>query len=294
VTRVLLSVSVLCLVAAAAIVAWPRPVTAAPTPAVTAPLDHDHAQTHDPALPTVLAPISGIASIPAATEDSAVLAGRPSTAALARQELLPALPLAALPMSGSAELLWRSTRGGAVNRTQFAADWQQDPDSRVTLWLRDPAAAADPRTTPSVVRVGLFDGRWELLDPVPPLPAAWKPRILDLARWIGSLGAAFVSASDAGAATAATLTLAGETWTRWRHDGDTLLLVAPDDAGEAPAAYPARDGAWNDLRIRRAADGRWLAVERLSVSPSTPDEPGSLVRRILLTWPAARAAGTAP
>lgn len=196
---------------------------------------------------------------------------RPLEGQIPRQASGSILHLQKFPLQGQAEILNRNTLAGIDVENYLTTKWDATQDAMVTFTL--PSA--------QTLVVARERGIWSCItkDTDPKIVSACT----DLARIITAAKTAFAQEKDYTVGTNASI--AGESFVLWTAEKNDWLFVAPLDGSITPQTYPPQPGAWNDLRICSDAQGTWQSAERLTTSPATPEEPGFLVRRVILRFP---------
>ena len=196
---------------------------------------------------------------------------RPLEGQILRQASGSALRLQKFPLQGQAEILNRNTLAGIDAENYLTTKWDATQDAMVTFTL--PSA----QTLVVAREKGIWSCRTEGVD------SKISSACTDLARVINAAKTAFAEVKTC--AVGASVTIAGESFVLWTAEKNDWLFVAPLDGGITPQTYPPQPGTWNDLRICSDAQGTWQSAERLTTSPATPEEPGFLVRRVILRFP---------
>ncbi len=233
-----------------------------------------------------------ILSVGAPTRDREKLKGElyPSLADRGKQPLARtgsgmagAVPLHAAPTVGRGELYMKNTVGGLNEKRHVIVDWEIVSPQEVRL------RGVNVLSGMGHVTAALRKGVWHC--DVPQLEARIKGALLDIARVVvaGKSGFGAKSTYKVGDR----IPIAGESFSFWADDGAHSLFVAPTETGEAPDEYPRIAGCWNEFRISRDENGRWLHAERLQVKASSASEPGSFIKRVRLEFRPSRPAAPA-
>jgi hypothetical protein len=180
-----------------------------------------------------------------------------------------------MPDAGTGEVLYRANLGGVEVQRWMSAAWRIAPDGSVLLdGLR--TSSGD---MPGSLRFTMAAGVWTCQDAI---PAGCGPEAADLVRTVSTARATVGRRSRL--ACGDVCPWAGEPM-RVLAAGEETLLAATQDPSRAPAftdSYPGPSG-WNDVRIGLTAQGGWRAIERLTAAPGSREDPGFIVRRVLLT-----------
>ncbi len=177
----------------------------------------------------------------------------------------------AFPARGRFRFLVRSNLGGVDVQRWLQGAWHSEDADRIVF-----TALGDGEQDLGGCVVRRSEGIWKA-----GAEASCPHGVLDAARVIASVRESFAAAGEL--AFGQDLRFAGMPIRLWAGDAQRALFVAPDDAGRPPSsAYPRPDRRWFDLRCWLAQDGSWQGLEYLQGSPSSPDEPGFTVRRLVL------------
>lgn len=310
--RILWAIGILSLLAAGLLAIWPPPAQApVTTKGIPSPEDsgrvasdasapaprlcgsdcaHDHHHHHhgtgghgpecrhdhglgSPSPAAVLPSTLPSSLLPAAALcDFAMATGRALDAAVPQALSDQALCWPALPRRGTAELLVRSTLGGMDAQRHLACAWSLNPDGAIRC------TGISGQSPDTVVDMAIVAGAWTCSSG--PIEPALLSGLSDLSRTITALHGAQVSGGTI--PVGSTLTLADENCTLWSAVAGTWMIIPSQCASAPPAMYPLTAGAWNDWRIQLDPSGAWIAAERLMASPASDDEPGFLVRRVMV------------
>lgn len=241
------------------------PGTAQHSPTPLLAVDHPSV-AHKP--PKTLRPAAGHIAYAAAH-------GRPDGFRVVVSSDGPAVLMQAMPTTGTAELLYRSNLGGVEIQQWASATWT----------LLDESVQVDHLSTTAgesagMLELALIQGKWRVVvgDATPETRSA----ATEIARTVRMLHAGL--GAGASRAPGQGMMLGGEAFRIIVAKPSALIIAAVKDAEDRPAFavdYPGPAG-WNDVVIWLDGQGHWTTAERLVGAPATPEEPGFLVRRIVL------------